>query len=173
MSWYFIKVVYGDKWLPAVAVLQVLCLYGLSRAYLKTTDNLYLAAGQPKIMTKINLLQLILMAVLIYPLTLRYGILGTGIAAAVPSALVLVITFHEAGKIIDKSFLGIVKTIVPAAAGSLIMVSLVLLLQQLISHLTPALVLILSIGMGALSYSVFIWLTQKEEIGEIRRLTGV
>jgi PST family polysaccharide transporter/lipopolysaccharide exporter len=72
-----------------VAVLQVLCLYGLSRAYLKTTENLYLAAGQPKIMTKINLLQLILMAVLIYPLTLRYGIPGIGIAAAVPPALVL------------------------------------------------------------------------------------
>ena len=172
VSWYFIKVVYGDKWLPAVAVLQVLCLYGLSRAYLKTTENLYLAAGQPKIMTKINLLQLILMALLIYPLTLRYGILGTGIAAAVPSALVLVITFHEAGKIIDKSFLAIVRTIVPAAAGSLIMLSLVLLLQQLIFHLPPALVLVLSIGVGAVSYCVFIWLTQKEEIEEIRQLIG-
>ncbi len=172
VSWYFIKVVYGDKWLPAVAVLQVLCLYGLSKAALKTTENLYLAAGQPKIMTKINLLQLILMAVLIYPLTLRYGILGTGIAAAVPSALVLVITFHEAGKIIDKSFLAIVRTIVPAAAGSLIMLSLVLLLQQLIFHLPPALVLVLSIGVGAVSYCVFIWLTQKEEIEEIRGLIG-
>ncbi len=172
VSWYFIKVVYGDKWLPAVAVLQVLCIYGLSKACLKTTENLYLAAGQPKIMTKINLLQLILMAVLIYPLTLRYGILGTGIAAAVPSALVLVITFHEAGKIIDKSFLAIVRTIVPAAAGSLIMLSLVLLLQQLIFHLPPALVLVLSIGVGAVSYCVFIWLTQKEEIEEIRGLIG-
>jgi hypothetical protein len=33
-----------------------------------------------------------------------------------------------------------------------------------------ALVLMLSIGLGAVSYSVFIWLTQKEELGEIRRL---
>ena len=142
----------------------------LSSACLKTTENLYLAAGQPKIMTKINLLQLILMAVLIYPLTLRYGILGTGIAAAVPSALVLVITFSEAGKIIDKNFLTIVRNIVPAAAGSLIMVSLVMMMQQLISHLPPALVL--SIGLGAVSYSVFIWVTPKEEIKEIRRLIG-
>ena len=105
----------------------MLYLYELSRAYLKTTENLYLAAGQPKIMTKIKLLQLILIAVLIYPLTLRYGILGTGIATAVPSVLVLVITFNEAGKIIDKSFLTIARTIVPAAAGSFTMVTLVLL----------------------------------------------
>ena len=74
-----------------MAVLQVLCLSGLSRAYLKTTENFYLTAGQPKTMTKINLLQLILMEVLIYLLTLRYGILGIGIAATVPSALVLVL----------------------------------------------------------------------------------
>jgi hypothetical protein len=50
------------------------------------------------------------------------------------------------------------------------MVSLVVLLQQLIYHLPPALVLVLSVGVGPVSYSVFIWLTQKEEIGEIRRL---
>jgi hypothetical protein len=50
------------------------------------------------------------------------------------------------------------------------MVSLVLLLQQLISHLSPASVLLLSIGLGAVSYLVYIWLTQKEELVEIRLL---
>ncbi|MDW7775638.1 MAG: lipopolysaccharide biosynthesis protein [Methanosarcinales archaeon] len=170
VAWYFIKVVYGDKWLPAVAVLQVLCLYGLNKALLRTTESLYLAAGKPRIMTKINLFQFILMLILIYPLTLKYGIVGTGIAAVIPSAMMVLLTFHEAGKIIDKSLLAIVKHIAPAAAGSLIMVSLVLLLQQFISHLSPALVLLLSIGLGAVSYLVFIWSTQKDEIGEIRRL---
>ncbi|MDW7775634.1 MAG: hypothetical protein SCH39_04750 [Methanosarcinales archaeon] len=56
-----------------------------------------------------------------------------------------------------------------AAAGSLIMVTLELL-QQLISHLSPALVLHLSIRPETFSYLVFIWLTQKEEIKENRRL---
>ncbi len=172
VSWYFIKVVYGDKWLPAVAVLQVLCLYGLNKAMLKTTENLYLAAGKPKIMTKINLYQFTAMLILIYPLTIRYGILGTGIAAVIPSAMMVFLTFHEAGKIIDRSFLTIVKNIVPAAVGSLIMFSLVLTLQQFVSHLSPALVLVLSIGLGAVSYSVFIWMTQKEDIREIRQLIG-
>jgi hypothetical protein len=52
------------------------------------------------------------------------------------------------------------------------MVWLVLLLQQLISHLQPALVLMLSIGLGTVSYFTFLWLTQKEELGDIRRLIG-
>ena len=165
-----ITVIYGGKWLPAVAVLQVLCLYGLNKALLKTTENLYLAAGKPGIITKINLYQFTAMLILIYPLTIKYGILGTGIAATVPSAMMVLLTFHEAGKIIDKSFLTIVKNIAPASVGSLVMVSLVVLLQQFVSHLSPALVLVLSIGLGAVSYSVFIWLTQKEELGEIREL---
>jgi hypothetical protein len=51
------------------------------------------------------------------------------------------------------------------------MVTLVLLLlQQLISHLSPASVLLLSIGLGVVSYLVYIWLTQKEELVEIRLL---
>jgi len=144
----------------------------LSSACLKTTENLYLAAGQLKIITKINFLQLIFMAALIYLLTLKYRILGTGIAAAIPSALVLILSFHEAGKIIDTSFLSIIRTISPTASGSLIMFSLVMILQKLILNLSPALVLILLIALGAVSYSVFIWLTQKEEIEDIRRLTG-
>jgi len=172
VAWYFIKVVYGDKWLPAVAVLQVLCLYGLNRAFLKTTGNLFMAAGKPQIMTKIYFYQFIIMLILIYPLTLKYGIVGTGIAAVIPSVMMMLLTFHEAGKIIDKSLMAIVKHIAPAAAGSLIMVSLVLLLQQLISHLSPALVLLLSIGLGAVSYLMFIWLTQKKELREIRQLIG-
>ena len=69
----FIKVVYGPKWLPAVVALQVLCFYGLKRSLLATTENLYLAAGKPEVRTKLNLLQLVLMAVLMYPLTIRYG----------------------------------------------------------------------------------------------------
>lgn len=173
VAWYFIKVVYGDKWLPAVAVLQVLCLYGLNIAMLRTTENLYLASGRPRIMTTINLLQFILMAILIYPLTIKYGILGTGIAATIPSMLMVFFTFNEAGKIIDKSFLTIVKTLLPAAAGSLIMVLLVMILQQLISHLSPVLILFFSIVLGAVSYFVFLWLTQKEELEEIKRLITI
>ena len=90
--------VYGDNWLPAVAVLQVLCLYALIKTLLKNTENLYLAAGKPGIMTKTNRYQLVIMLILIYPLTIRYGILVTGIAAVIPSAIMVLLTYHKAGR---------------------------------------------------------------------------
>lgn len=103
ISWDFVQVLYGSKWLPAVAALQVLCFYGLNRSLLATTENLYLASGKPEVRTKLNLLQLVLMAVLMYPLTIRYGIMGTAIAAMLPSALVVFLTLHEVGKIIGEN----------------------------------------------------------------------
>ncbi len=173
IAWDFVRVVYVDKWLPAVAAIQVLCFYGLNRALLGTTEQLYLAAGKPNIRTKINLLQLILMSILMYPLTLKYGILGTSIAAAVPSALMLFLTFNEAGKIIGETSLSIAKTLLPAAAGSIIMASLIVILQILISPLLPLLILSFSILLGAVSYLAFLWLTQKEELDEIKQLITV
>jgi len=107
------NVVYGSKWLPAVAALQVLCFYGFNRSLLATTENLYLAPGKPEVRTKLNLLQLILMAVLIYPLTVRYGILGAAVAAMLPSVLVVVLNLHEAGKIIGENFTYIARNFVP------------------------------------------------------------
>ncbi|MDP3105662.1 MAG: hypothetical protein Q8M95_13765, partial [Candidatus Methanoperedens sp.] len=53
---------------------------------------------------KLNLLQLVLMALLMYPLTMRYGIMGAAVAAMLPSVLVVVLTLHEAGKIIGENF---------------------------------------------------------------------
>ncbi len=166
----FVKVVYGDKWLPAVAALQVLCFDGLNRSLIGTTEQLYLAAGKPEVRTTLNLLQLILTSVLVYPLTMKYSILGTGIAAAVPSALMLVLTFNEAGKIIGESLLSAAKTLLPASAGSIIMFSLIIILQKLCCSLPPLLILSSSIALGAVSYLVFLLLTQKEELDEIKRL---
>jgi O-antigen/teichoic acid export membrane protein len=140
IAWEFVKVVYGDKWLPAVAALQVLCFYGLNRALLGTTEQLYLAAGKPEVRTRLNLLQLILMSILMYPLTMRYGILGTGIAAMLPSALIVFLTFREAGKIY--------------ASASF---SLFLRLG-------------VSIVLGASVYAAFLWITRKELFYEIREL---
>jgi len=46
-----------------------------------------------------------MMAALMYPLTMRYGIMGAAVAAMLPSVLVVVLTLREAGKIIGKVIL--------------------------------------------------------------------
>ncbi len=172
IAWDFVKVVYGGKWLPAVAALQVLCFYGLNRALLGTTEQLYLAAGKPEVRTKLNLLQLILMAALMYPLTIHYGILGASIAAALPSALIVFLTFKEAGKIIKESFAYIARSFVPGITGSLIMVLAIYAWQYMSAFFSPVLRLAVSIVLGASVYTAFLWITRKELFYEIKELAA-
>jgi lipopolysaccharide exporter len=157
LSLDFNTVVYGSRWLPAVAALQVLCFYGLNRSLLATTGNLYLAAGKPEVRTKLNLLQLVLMALLMYPLTIRYGIMGAAIAAMVPSALVVVLTLSEAGKIMGESFGYIARNFVPAVIGSLIMAVAIWGWQDVAVGLSPVVRLAVSVVVGGAVYVGYLW----------------
>ena len=168
----FVQVVYGSKWLPAVATLQVLSFYGLNRSLLSTTENLYLATGRPQIRTELNLLQLVLMAVLMYPLMMRYGIMGVAIAATLPSVLVVVLTLREAGKIIGESFGFIARTFVPSIMGSLVMVVGIYAWYYVAAGLGPVLRLGVSVVIGTVVYVGFLWITKRELFYEIRELVG-
>jgi O-antigen/teichoic acid export membrane protein len=170
VAWDFVKVVYGAKWLPAVAALQVLCFYGLNRSLLGTTEQLYLAAGKPVIRTKLNLLQLIFMGALMYPLTIRYGISGTAFAALIPSILILFLTFKEAGKIIEEDFFYIAKTFVPGIVGSSIMVSVIYAWSYVSVTFTPFLRLAFSIILGLMVYIGFFWITRRDMFYELKDL---
>jgi O-antigen/teichoic acid export membrane protein len=89
-----VRVFLGDKWLPALPAFYVLLLWGLIRSLLATTGPLFRGIGRPDTQTKIQALQLVLLALAIYPLTSQYGIVGaawaTVVAAVVPDTIALV-----------------------------------------------------------------------------------
>jgi O-antigen/teichoic acid export membrane protein len=84
----------GEKWLPALPAFYVLLIWGLIRSLLATTGPLFRATGRPDTQTKIQVFQLVLLAVAIFPLTSAWGIVGaawaTVVAAVVPDAIALV-----------------------------------------------------------------------------------
>jgi lipopolysaccharide exporter len=150
----------------------VLCFYGLNRSLLSTSENIYLAAGKPEVRTKLNLLQLVLMAVLMYPLTIRYGIMGAAVTAMLPSLLVVFLTLHEAGKIIGESFDYIARNFVPAVIGSLIMAVAIWGWQVLAVGLSPVVRLAVSVVVGGAVYVGYLWWRNKEIFYEVKGLVG-
>ena len=70
----------GEKWMPMVPAMQALALFGLLRSIEATAENLLVGVGKPRISTKLQFLELILLSLLIYPFTVRWGILGTCLA---------------------------------------------------------------------------------------------
>ncbi len=164
----FIFLLYGEKWLPAVPALQVLCIYGLSRSLLGINESLYLAAGKPKIRTILNLLQLILMLILMYPFTKNYGIFGSSVAVMIPSFFILLLSLKEVGKIIKEKFIVIIKSFTHFTTGSLIMALAINTLYYFSYSFSPFLRLSFSIIIGSVIYITFIWFTCKDLILEIK-----
>lgn len=75
----FTMIFLGEKWVPMVPVVQALALAGLARSIAATTGPIFYAVGKPKIETRWQIVRLLVLGALIYPLTIRWGILGTSI----------------------------------------------------------------------------------------------
>ncbi|UCB51989.1 MAG: lipopolysaccharide biosynthesis protein [Candidatus Zixiibacteriota bacterium] len=90
----FTKIFLGEKWMPMVPAMQVLALAGSLRAVAATAGCVFTAVGKPKIDTKLQVVRLFLMATLIYPFAVKWGILGVSIAILL-SVLVSSIGFNR------------------------------------------------------------------------------
>ncbi len=94
----FTKIFLGEKWMPMVPAMQVLALYGILRAIGATTGVVFMAVGKPEIRTKTQFAALVLLAILIYPLTMRFGILGTSMAV---TGYALIINFYVIYRVLN------------------------------------------------------------------------
>jgi O-antigen/teichoic acid export membrane protein len=72
----FILGVLGGKWAPLIPLLPWLALYGFLRSLLSNTGPLFSAMGVPEAILKINLVQLGILALVLYPLIYWNGAWG-------------------------------------------------------------------------------------------------
>lgn len=76
--------IYGSRWEASYGALQVLCIYGLSRSVGATTGAVFLASGQPQLVSVIARWQTLAMLVIIVPALMAFGIVGGAVAVTVP-----------------------------------------------------------------------------------------
>lgn len=106
----FVRIFFGSAWTPMIPVMQILGLYGLLRAIGKTFRAIWKAVGRPDYITKLSFLRVVLIAILIYPATTRFGIIGTAVVVTGVSILPMVFfDLHFVSKSLEldvKSILG-------------------------------------------------------------------
>ena len=91
-------VFFGPQWEPAILPLVVLGAYGACRDF---SSSLFSAAGTPKEIARLNLYVLLLSVVLLFPLTLGMGIVGTAIAMTIPVFVVFLISIYRSAAVVD------------------------------------------------------------------------
>ncbi len=75
-----ILIVLGEKWLSGVEVLRILSIYGILRAITGSITSLFLAVKKQSYVTVMSFFRLIILAVAIVPLVIKFGIMGAGYA---------------------------------------------------------------------------------------------
>ena len=95
----FTMIFLGEKWMPMVPAMQVLALWGLIRS-IGATTIIFQSVGKPEISTKLQFARLILLVIIIYPLTIKWGILGASLAVLLSILPVEPFTFYLTIKII-------------------------------------------------------------------------
>ena len=81
-----VEVFLGSRWIPLIAAYEVLVLWGLIRSLGSTTNPLFQAVGKPYIVTGIQLATVLILAAVIYPLTINGGIAGAAWATVIAAA---------------------------------------------------------------------------------------
>jgi O-antigen/teichoic acid export membrane protein len=116
-----IEMFLGANWLPLLAAFDGLMIWGLVRSVAGITDPLFNSIGKPYINTFIWLFTVGLVAALIYPMTVTWGIAGAAWATVIASAP-FVAGLVIAGRILATPWFEIPRLVIIPAAGSALMI---------------------------------------------------
>jgi len=123
----FTRLFLGGKWMPMVPAMQVLSLWGLIRAIGTTTTQIFYAVGRPDLSTKVKFSQLLLIVVSIYPLTARWGILGTSLAIVAATLIPNLAACYLTMKIIGGSMHDLSKMLLLPLTNTLIVLATIVI----------------------------------------------
>lgn len=152
----FTRIFLGERWMPMVPAMQVLAIFGATRSFGATTGPIFQAIGKPSILTKLAFIQLIMMIVIIYPLTDKFGIFGTAIAVVIPNIITQFIAGIQVLNIIKCNKSEFIKPILFPLVSTATMILLVVLFINVPKELTIyyflALILLGAVGYLGISY---------------------
>jgi PST family polysaccharide transporter len=168
----FVLVVFGEKWLPAVPILQVLCVVGAMQSIGGTVGDIYQAKGRTDIMLRVGIIGAALMCVS-FLVGVRWGAIGVAVGYALATAVFWIYSHARANALIKLRNGPFWKSLVPAARMSVIMMLLVWLAGAILGRLDglgSAWTLVLLVCTGVVVYTLLLCLSRDARVTEVRRI---
>ena len=166
----FVLLVLGDKWLPMLPVLKILCFVGMFQSVGTTVGTLYLATAKTGLLFRVSMWSG-LVIILSFFAGLPWGIVGVTGSYAVANMLLFyfshVIAYRQVGLRIVELHAVLVRTLTSA----LIMFAAIKLFQSLASAWMPDLNTTMHLGLaitvGCLAYVVAVFIVNREQVNEL------
>ncbi|MBI4436494.1 MAG: lipopolysaccharide biosynthesis protein [Candidatus Omnitrophica bacterium] len=172
----FLKVVYGEKWLPAKSILRLLAVGGILRALGGSQSPVFLAKGRSKVDFWINVIYVALFFVFIVPFTKAFGLNGAGLVVLISGGVSFMIGMWRVRKVLPVSWKDIFTSLHPALIGSCVMLAIFALLSVgrfFVWHwMTPVSTVgfIVISGLSGIAYLFCIFLLDQDVRLEARRI---
>jgi len=149
----FTRIVFGEKWMPMVPAMRILSLFGAMKTM--QSGGLYKAIGRPDIVTKFSFVRLIIMAAIIYPLTIRFGMAGTAFSVFLPSLITKPFNIFVSQKMIGFKTRDLAEVLVPSIIATILMMLSIHIAKSFVGEMQLTL-LVLMVLLGGISYFVCI-----------------
>lgn len=170
-----VRVLYGEKWLSIVPLIQVIAITQLIAPLLGCAWPLFNGCGRPEYGFRTSTLRLILKVPILLYMTIKFGLMGVVYSNLVLFIIIFPIVYHLCRKITSFSHLEFIKQIMPAATSALAMAVVLVLVKELVA-LRPmvgfhhAIVLAL-LGFFALAgYTATFWVIDRKAVKEAVKL---
>ncbi len=162
----------GEKWIPVIPALRILCLYGLLRSLNATTGDLFNATGNPKYLRDISLIQLFVVAVLIVPAVKFGGIEGVAALIVLKGVIATILSFKKAlldTRIEVRAFIGMM---IPFILSAMIATVVILMINQIYESSIQR--FIVDISLFGITYTALVFTLDKRLLLEMREvLSGI
>tara|TARA_B100000315_G_C14571851_1_gene585983 strand:+ start:221 stop:1246 length:1026 start_codon:yes stop_codon:yes gene_type:complete len=159
-----VGIVYGQKWLSAVTLSQILLISIIVNSIYTKGSSLITGVGRPDLLLKIDLYMFIPMMVALF-ITIKFGIIPFVIIVVAERCIAFGIQQMILNKIIDYKFKGLIKSLQAPFFGSLVM-AIILFITRLLFPLSidQKLLLILLIMLGGATYFLTVFYLDKKEL---------
>jgi len=171
-----LRVVYGEKWLPASTVLRILAIGGIFKALAGSQTPVFLAKGRSRLDFFVTFLDVSLFFILIIPMTRRFGLTGAGSVVLFSGGVSFLIGMLRVKRVLPISWQDIFASLSPAFIGSFLMLVVFgcfTLGRFFLWHFTTpvsTIGFILAGGISGLTYLFAIFLLDRDVRLEVRRI---
>jgi len=157
----FVIVFYTERWLPAVAVVQIIALQALITSLTYNMGDVYKAVGKPSILNQIALVRIVISVPLFYFAASR-SIYLVALVQLLMAILFMVLNLIIANRIIRISPGHLVKALLPALLSSTVMFVGTWLIGMLLGDIQASLRLLALMVSGAILYIAATMLFNRE-----------
>jgi len=166
----FTLVVFTDKWLEAVPVMQAISIYAILFSLAYNAGSAYKAQGRPQVITWLGIIRLIILVpTLWWAVSKANSIVAVGWGQAFVALLSGALNLYVAATLLGLPKRDLWKSIAPSILAGLLMSVVVIAVLQVIPVNMPLVQLIFGVPLGGLTYAASLWFLQRDVVMDASR----